>query len=88
MTPDEAIGFAIKQARKAKGLAQEEIGASQSFVSDIERGKKSMTVQSMNAFAARLGVRPATLVVRAALLAQPGLSIEDLFESVRKELEE
>nr|GEZ11988.1 phosphopantothenoylcysteine decarboxylase-like [Tanacetum cinerariifolium] len=31
MTPDEAIGIAIRQSRMAQRLAQEEIGASQSF---------------------------------------------------------
>lgn len=86
MTLDEAIGLAIKQSRNAQGLSQEEIGASQSFVSDVERGKKSMSVQTLDAFAFRLGVLPATLLIRATLLSRPGLSTDELFESIRNEL--
>lgn len=87
MTPDEAVGLAIRHIRQKQGLAQEEVGASQSFVSDVERGKKSMTIQSLSRFAIRLGVLPATLVIRATLLANPDLSFDELVEGIRKELE-
>lgn len=86
MTPDEAIGIAIRQSRMAQRLAQEEIGASQSFVSDVERGKKSLTVQRLDAFAKTLGIQPATLMIHAALISQPEMTIDELFETVRGEL--
>lgn len=86
MTPDEAIGLAIKQSRMEQGLSQESIGASQSFVSDVERGKKSVTIQRLAAFAQCLGVQPVTLLVKATLLADPHITMEDLFENIRSEL--
>ena len=86
MTSDEAVGLAIKQSRMEQGLSQESIGASQSFVSDIERGKKSVTIQRLDAFAQCLGVQPVTLLVKAALLANPNITMEELFESIRAEL--
>lgn len=86
MTPDEAIGLAIKRARTARGLSQESIGASQSFVSDVERGKKSITFQRLEEFAKSLNVQPATLVVQAALLSDTQLSIDDLFDTIRHQI--
>jgi transcriptional regulator with XRE-family HTH domain len=86
MTPDEAIGLAIKLTRTAQGLSQESIGASQSFVSDVERGKKSLTFQRLDEFATSLSVQPATLVVRAALLSDPHLAIDELFDSIRNQI--
>ncbi|WP_419794202.1 helix-turn-helix domain-containing protein [Pseudomonas palleroniana] len=86
MTSDEAIGLAIKLTRTAQGLSQESIGASQSFVSDVERGKKSLTFQKLEEFAISLNVQPATLVVRAALIANTKLTIDELFEIIRSQL--
>lgn len=86
MTPDEAVGLAIKQSRMEQGLSQESIGASQSFVSDVERGRKSVTIQRLNEFAQCLGVQPATLLVKATLLANAHITVEDLFENIRTEL--
>jgi transcriptional regulator with XRE-family HTH domain len=86
MTLDEAIGLAIKLSRQSQGLSQEEIGASQSFVSDVERGKKSMTVQRLDAFACRLGVHPAALMVQAALIANPSMNIDLLFDNIKNDL--
>ncbi len=86
MTPDEAIGLAIKQSRVDQGLSQESIGASQSFVSDVERGKKSVSIQRLDAFAQCLGVQPSSLMVKATLLANPHITMEDLFEIIRADL--
>lgn len=86
MTLDEAIGLAIRQSRTQKGLSQEAIGASQSFVSDVERGKKSITMNRLGDFANCLNVQPATLMIRAALLATPHLDMDELFEQIRVEI--
>lgn len=58
-----AFGSALKYVRVQKGIAQEQIGASQSFVSTVERGIRSPTIEKMEEFAERLGVNPATLIV-------------------------
>lgn len=86
MTSDEALGHAIKLTRTAQGLSQESIGASQSFVSDVERGKKSLTFQKLEEFARSLNVQPATLVVRAALIQDTKLTIDELFEIIRNQI--
>jgi transcriptional regulator with XRE-family HTH domain len=86
MTPDQAIGLAVREARLQQGLSQEEIGASQSFVSDVERGKKSVTMARLDGFAKTLGIQPATLMVRAALISQPELTLNGVFDQIRTEL--
>ena len=86
MTLNQAIGISIKLARQSQGLSQEEIGASQSFVSDIERGKKSMTIQRLEEFANRLGLQPASLMIQASLIADPKLSLDNLLDVVRKDM--
>ncbi|MFJ7812970.1 helix-turn-helix domain-containing protein [Pseudomonas asiatica] len=58
-----AFGSALKSVRVQKGIAQEQIGASQSFVSTVERGIRSPTIEKMEKFAERLGANPATLII-------------------------
>ncbi|MFC6336174.1 helix-turn-helix domain-containing protein [Pseudomonas sp. CCM 7891] len=87
MTSNEAIGLAIRQTRTQRNFSQEEIGASQSFVSDVERGKKSVTMNRLDLFASCLGVQPATLIIRAALLSTPNLNLDDLLEKIKSEID-
>ncbi len=86
MTLDEAIGVAIKRCRTKRGLSQESIGASQSFVSDVERGRKSITINRLEEFSNSLNVQPATLIIRATLIANPTMSIDDLLATINDEL--
>lgn len=58
-----AFGLALKLVRSRKGIAQEQLDASQSFVSTVERGIRSPTIEKMEEFANRLGVNPATLII-------------------------
>jgi transcriptional regulator with XRE-family HTH domain len=86
MNLDEALGIALKEIRTGKGLSQETIGASQTFVSDVERGKKSITVGKLEEFALSVGVEPATLLVKAAMIQSPTCSLVDLLEKIRQDL--
>lgn len=58
-----AFGSALKAVRLRKGIAQEQLGASQSFISTLERGIRSPTIEKVEELAARLGVNPATLII-------------------------
>ena len=79
-----AFGSALREVRLIKNIAQEQLGASQSFVSTVERGIRSPTIEKMDEFAERLGVNPATLIV----LMQLGLDDdeESLLRRVRDEI--
>lgn len=87
MNLDEAVGMALKQIRTGKGLSQEAIGASQTFVSDVERGKKSMTVSKLEEFSLSMGIEPVTLLVKAMIIQSPHSSLDDVFKKIRGELE-
>ncbi|QHD09783.1 helix-turn-helix domain-containing protein [Pseudomonas sp. R76] len=79
-----AFGSALKYVRVQRGIAQEQVGASQSFISTIERGIRSPTIEKMQELAERLGVNPATLIV----LMQIELDgeEEEILENVQNEI--
>ena len=52
----QAIGQAFKELRVSRGLPQEAAGASQSYISDVERGLKSPTIEKFNELATNIGV--------------------------------
>ncbi|WP_207830695.1 helix-turn-helix transcriptional regulator [Pseudomonas sp. 43(2021)] len=79
-----AFGSALKEVRVRKEIAQEQLGASQSFVSTIERGIRSPTIEKMEEFAERLGVNPATLIVLMQL-GQEG-DVDELLAKIRDEI--
>lgn len=80
------VGCALKTIRVKKQISQELLGPSQSFVSSIERGLRSPTVEKLQQFATLLGISPVTLLAQAALSNDE--SIDTLLATVRKELEE
>jgi transcriptional regulator with XRE-family HTH domain len=79
-----AFGSALKEVRVRKEIAQEQLGASQSFVSTIERGIRSPTIEKMEEFAERLGVNPATLIVLMQV-GQEG-DVDELLAKIRDEI--
>ncbi|PZQ36125.1 MAG: transcriptional regulator [Pseudomonas putida] len=79
-----AFGSALKEVRVRKEIAQEQLGASQSFVSTIERGIRSPTIEKMEEFAERLGVNPATLIVLMQV-GQEG-DVDEVLAEIRDEI--
>ena len=63
-------GFKIYQCRSRKGLTQaelaEKVGIAQANLSNIEKGKRDLTVSTLLRVAAALDVRPAELIEEAA----------------------
>ncbi len=84
------IGKNIKKIRTQKGLSQQQLaqksGISQSFLSDLENGKKSPTVDSLNKICRSLGISLAEFFSRgktqgfAALPAEIINLVDDLRE--------
>lgn len=83
----QALGQAIKELRISKELSQETVGASQSYVIDVERGIKSPTVIKLVELAENMGVHPLTVLAKSYLLADPNLNVEKLLEQLRQELQ-
>jgi transcriptional regulator with XRE-family HTH domain len=70
----------------SKDLSQESIGASQSYVSDVERGLKTPSIEKLDEFASTIGIHPVTILAKSYLVKDRSLSAEDLMALVRKEL--
>jgi transcriptional regulator with XRE-family HTH domain len=79
MELSKAIGAALKEAREAKGLTQEDfVGVSgRSYLSEIERGLKSPTLEKLDQLAGRIGIHPLELLL-ACYVKQGAASREEL----------
>lgn len=60
----QAFGHSLKVARKAKRLSQEDfsIASSRTYLSSLERGLKSPTLDKINSLAERMEIHPLTLL--------------------------
>lgn len=61
----ESFGETVRSIRRDKGLPQGAIGANQGYVSEVENGLKSPTLQKIVEIASNLGVHPLTLLAVA-----------------------
>lgn len=83
----QAVGQAFKELRISKGLPQEAAGASQSYISDVERGLKSPTIEKFNELATNIGVHPLIILARGYILAGAPESTDELLLLLKKELQ-
>lgn len=84
----EAFAKALRTARKAHGFTQEDFSevSSRTYVSILERGQKSPTLNKMNDIANTLGVHLLTLVTLAHVQKKNVQELDALLEKVRKEV--
>lgn len=78
-----AFGKRLKAVRQAKGLTQEDFAmvSSRTYVSELERGVKSPTIEKIEGLCKEMGVHPLSLL---ALTYLPGKSAKDLQKLLRK----
>ena len=88
-TPRNDFAAGLRKTRGAQGLSQEDFGlvSSRTYVSSLERGLKSPTLNKVDDLAATLGVHPLTLLVLsyvegAGVTAAPAL-LEKVLEEVQ-----
>lgn len=81
MEGKEAFGKALRLVRLRKGLTQEAFAvvSSRTFVSMIERGETSPTIEKLDGLCSVLGVNPATLVAISQLIKAEGPMDSDAF---------
>lgn len=83
----QSLATAIRTVRKYRGLTQEDFGvvSSRTYLSSLERGIKSPTLDKLEEIAQVLDIHPATILLLAyAAQAQP-LDREGLIEEIAKE---
>lgn len=82
------FGKALKRARQATGVTQEQFDAvsSRTYVSAIERGLKSPTLNKVEQLAAVLGLHPVTLVAMAYVRSSDTSNSDMLLNRVTTEV--
>lgn len=86
----QSLAIAIRTVRKNKGLTQEDFGvvSSRTYLSSLERGIKSPTLDKLEEIAGVLGIHPATILLMAyAIQAQPH-DREELIEKIARETQD
>lgn len=87
MNFNKALGKAISELRKRKSITQEAMSgfSSRAYLSEVENGKKEVSVAKINEYAAAIGVHPLSILTRAYLNAYPNLDIDSLQKLVKEE---
>ncbi|HCF4081133.1 hypothetical protein PA6566_01174 [Pseudomonas aeruginosa] len=84
----DAFGLALRQFRKSKELTQEDFSqiSSRTYLSSLERGLKSPTLDKIDELSKLIGVHPVTIVVGSYLKLEDQLTVDQLLSRVREEL--
>ncbi|MGV8676943.1 helix-turn-helix domain-containing protein [Pseudomonas aeruginosa] len=77
----------MKDIRQSRGLPQESLGPSQSYISALERGKWKASVDKIVQIAGIFSLHPATLVLLAYLKIDPSLDAHALIAKIQAELD-
>lgn len=83
-----AFAKALREIRKARRLSQEDfsVQSSRTYISILERGLKSPTLEKIEALADTMKVHPMTLLALAYIKSGKFRDVDDLFRTVRNEL--
>lgn len=84
----QAFAFALRKARKARGLTQEDfsIVSSRTYLSTLERGIKSPTLDKVQELAGTLKVHPLTLLALAYSYIEGEQGLPDLLDKIKQEI--
>jgi transcriptional regulator with XRE-family HTH domain len=79
---------ALRTARKARGVSQEQFDtvSSRTYISSLERGLKQPTIAKVDSLAEVLGIHPLSLLVLSYAQATPR-DTHALLDRVRKEVD-
>ncbi|MDP5764873.1 helix-turn-helix domain-containing protein [Pseudomonas aeruginosa] len=88
MELNTAFGLALKQIRKRKGLTQEDFSgiSSRTYLSTLERGMKTPTIEKLEQLAGVLSIHPLTLLAATYLRIEEGEEAEEMGRRIVREL--
>ncbi|NOZ51696.1 MAG: helix-turn-helix domain-containing protein [Gammaproteobacteria bacterium] len=89
MTLNKALGTALKQVRNAAGLTQEDFSqvSSRTYMSTLERGLKSPTLEKLDQIAQVMGVHPLTILVLAYSRMEKKENTNKLLKEIQCEID-
>ncbi|MFJ3448496.1 helix-turn-helix domain-containing protein [Pseudomonas sichuanensis] len=84
----QALAQALRKIRTSRGLTQEDLGdvSSRTYVSTLERGLKSPTLEKLVELSVRMDIHPLSLLTEIFLLTGEEPDLEALFTRVRRDL--
>ena len=84
----KAFAKALRQARRTQGLTQEDFSevSSRTYVSTLERGKKSPTIEKIDALASAMKIHPLTLMMLTYLIKSNQSEQSAIIQQVSLEL--
>lgn len=84
MDVKKAFGIALKKIRKSKGFTQEDFStiSSRTYLSTLERGVKSPTLEKIEQLCLQMGVHPLTLIA-ATYHEKDRMSSEEIINAIR-----
>lgn len=87
MNINEAFGIALRKARKRKHTTQEDFAlvSSRTYISSLERGLKSITIEKLEEISAVIGIHPLALLCHAYLLKDGEVDVTTLIELIQSE---
>ena len=87
--PTSNFAKALRKAREARGVSQEEFDtvSSRTYVSSLERGIKQPTVTKVDALASVLGLHPLTLFALSYTDTASAADVRRLLDRVHQEVE-
>lgn len=85
----QAFAAALKAARKSKNLTQEDFAnvSSRTYISTLERGGNSPTLEKVDRLAETIGVHPLSILFMT-YMGREGCSDEDLFRRLQVEIQQ
>ena len=89
MADQSNFGAALRQARRARHMTQEDFGdpSSRTYVSMLERNVRSPTLSKITELSDTLGIHPLTLLALAFLQSSSPAELEKLLADVQVEAE-
>jgi len=88
MDSRQSFGKSLRLVRTAKGLTQEDFStvSSRTYLSTLERGLKSPTLDKIEALCDTLDVHPLSLLVLTYLHTQKNKRLDSLLKKIEKEV--
>ncbi|MCY1282667.1 hypothetical protein D9M71_790710 [compost metagenome] len=83
-----ALGAAIKSYRLERNISQESLGPSQPYISNLEAGRWSASLDKIEQMAEVLGVHPVSVILAGYLSCESAAESDEVLARIRSELSE
>ncbi|MDT4837904.1 hypothetical protein FQZ97_716470 [compost metagenome] len=83
-----ALGAALKSYRLKRNISQENMGPSQPYISNLEGGRWSASLDKIEQMATVLGVHPVSVILAGYLTTEEDANTDEVLARIRSELRE